>query len=101
MRPYLPVLLLALLAVVVPEVLFGSTPLSQPGRILATMPIYAGGAILIRELARRRRVGWIGIAMLGVAYGIVEEGVALGSIFNPNLFNAGLVGGRLFGINWT
>src|SRR5262245_52623671 len=100
MYRYLPVLTLALLAVVIPEVLFGPTPLSEPGRILATMPIYAGGAILIRELARRRRSGWIGIAMLGAAYGIVEEGLALGSLFNPEMFNAGLVGARLFGVNW-
>jgi hypothetical protein len=86
---------------VVPEILFGSTPLTEPGRILVTAPIYAGGAILIRELVRRRRVGWLGIAVLGAAYGLVEEGLVLGSIFSPNLFNAALVGGRLLGVNWT
>jgi hypothetical protein len=101
MSRFTPILVLALLATAVPEVLFGSTPLNQPGRILATMPIYAGGAILIRELARHRRVGWLQIAILGAAYGVVEEGVALGSLFNPTLFNAGLVGGRLLGVNWT
>jgi hypothetical protein len=101
LRRSAPVLVLAALAVVVPEILFGSTPLPEPGRILVTLPIYAGGALLIRELARRRRVGWIGIAMLGAAYGLIEEGLVLGSIFSPNLFNAALVGGRLFGVNWT
>ncbi|MFN8637120.1 MAG: hypothetical protein U0893_25005 [Chloroflexota bacterium] len=101
MQRLAPVLVLAVLATVVPEVLFGSTPLTEPGRILATMPIYAGGAVVIRELARRRRSGWLQIAMLGVAFGIVEEGLALGSLFSPTLFNAALVGGRLFGVNWT
>ena len=101
MRRLAPALVLAVLATVVPEVLFGSTPLTEPGRILVTMPIYAGGAILIRELARRRGSGWLQIAMLGVAFGIVVEGLALGSLFSPTLFNAALVGGRLFGVNWT
>ncbi len=101
LRRSAPVLVLAVLAVVVPEILFGSTPLTELGRILVTMPIYAGGAVLIRELARRRRVGWPQIAMLGAAYGLIEEGLVLGSIFSPNLFNAALVGGRLFGVNWT
>ena len=100
-RRFMPVLTLGLLATAIPEILFGSTPLTSPGRILVTMPIYAGGAIVVRELARRRRVGWAAIALLGVAYGIVEEGLTLGSLFNPDLFNAGLVGGRLFGVNWT
>jgi hypothetical protein len=98
---FVPALVLALIATLVPEVLFGSTPLTEPGRIVATMPIYAGGAVVIRELARRRRAGWLTIALLGVAYGIVEEGLALGSFFNPSMFNAGLVGGRLVGVNWT
>jgi hypothetical protein len=97
----LPVFALALIATIVPEVLFGSTPLTQPGRILVTLPLYGGGAVAIRELARRRGAGWPAIALLGVAYGIVEEGLALGSFFDPTLFNAALVGGRLFGVNWT
>jgi hypothetical protein len=101
MRRLAPVLVLALLAVAIPEILFGSTPLSSPGQILVNLPIYAGGVIVIRELARRRRVGWPQIALLGAAYGLIEEGLVLGSMVNPDLFNAGLVGGRWLGINWT
>src|SRR4051794_10446405 len=101
MRRVAPVLVLAVLAIAVPETLFGSTPLSSPGQILVNLPIYAGGVIFIRELARRRKVGWVQVAMLGMAFGLLEEGLALGSILNPDLFNAGLVGGRLFGVNWT
>jgi hypothetical protein len=101
MRRFAPVLVLALLAIAVPEILFGSTPLSSPGQILVNLPIYAGGVVVIRELARRRNAGCPQVAMLGAAYGLIEEGLALGSIVNPDLFNAGLVGGRWLGVNWT
>lgn len=77
----------------VAEVLFGATPLSRMGALLVVAPLYGGGAILIRELARRRGTGWGSIFLLGAAYGVIEEGLAIQSIFNPNLFNAGLLGG--------
>jgi hypothetical protein len=69
-------------------------------------PFYGGGAVLIRELVRRRGLGGGRVALLAAAYAIVEEGLALQSMFNPNLFNAGLVGGTVLGINlvwieWT
>ena len=101
MRRYLPVLTLFILAPWVAEVLFGATPLSRIGALLVVAPLYGGGAILIRELARRRGPGWTRILLLGAAYGIIEEGLAIQSIFNPNLFNAGSLGGRAFGINWV
>ncbi len=56
--------------------------------------------MLIRELARRRGSGWGPIVLLGGAYGILEEGLLIQSMFNPDLFNAGLVGGRALGVNW-
>src|SRR5829696_2113033 len=49
----------------------------------------------------RRGLGWSSILVLGVAFGIVEEGLALESLFNPSLFNAGDLGGRALGINWV
>jgi hypothetical protein len=101
MRRYLPVLTLFILSPWVAEVLFGATPLSRIGALLVVAPLYGGGAILIRELARRRGSGWKRIFLLGAAYGIIEEGLAIQSIFNPNLFNAGLLGGRVLGINWV
>lgn len=101
MRRYLPVLTLFILSPWVAEVLFGATPFSRIGALLVVAPLYGGGAILIRELARRRGPGWGQIFLLGAAYGIIEEGLAIQSIFNPNLFNAGLLGGRALGINWV
>ena len=100
MKRYLPVLTLFILSPWVAEVLFGATPLSRIGALLVVAPLYGGGAILVRELARRRGPGWGPIFLLGAAYGIIEEGLAIQSIFNPNLFNAGLLGGRMLGVNW-
>src|SRR4051812_46399869 len=101
MRRYAPVLVLIVLATFIGEVLFGATPVSRLGSLLVVTPIYGGGAVLIRELARRRGPGWGRIALLGVAYAIVEEGLALQSMFNPHLFNAGLLGGTVFGVNFV
>jgi hypothetical protein len=100
MQRYLPVLTLFILSPWVAEVLFGATPLSRLGALLVVAPLYGGGAILVRELARRRGPGWGPIFLLGAAYGVIEEGLAIQSIFNPNLFNAGLLGGRMLGVNW-
>lgn len=100
MRRYAPVFVLAVLATFIGEVLFGATPVTRLGGLLVVTPLYGGGAVLIRELARRRGSGWIRIMLLAGAYAIVEEGLALQSMFNPNLFNAGLVGGTVLGVNW-
>ena len=101
MRRYLPVLTLFLLSPFVAEVLFGATPLRNMGALLVVAPLYGGGAVLVRELARRRSPGWVRIFLLGAAYGIIEEGLIIQSIFDPHMFDAGLVGGRAFGINWV
>jgi len=101
MRRYLPVVTLFFLSPWVAELLFGATPLSRLGSLLVVAPLYGGGAILVRELARRRGPGWTRIFLLGAAYGIIEEGLAIQSLFNPNLFNAGLLGGRALGVNWV
>lgn len=101
MRRYAPVIVLFVLAPLVAEVLFGATPISNIGALLPTSLLYGGGAVLIRELARRRSAGWGRIALLGAAYAIVEEGLAIQSMFNPDLFNAGVLGGRWLGVNWV
>jgi hypothetical protein len=100
-RRYSPALILFILAPLIAEVLFGATPFSRMGGLVVTAPLYGGGALLIRELARRRGGGWGRIALLGAAYGIVEEGLAIQSLFNPALFNAGVLGGRWLGVNWV
>ena len=44
---------------------------------------YGSGAILARELVRRRGLSWGQLALLGVAYGVLEEGMAFQSWFHP------------------
>jgi hypothetical protein len=97
-----------MIATFIGEVLLGATPISRLGGLVVVTPLYGGGAVLIRELVRRRNpdegrggLGWGRLALLAAAYAIVEEGIAIQSMFNPNLFNAGLVGGAFLGINWV
>jgi hypothetical protein len=99
MRRFLPVMVLIVLAPLVAEVLPGSTPITMPGLLLIDLLIYGPGALLIRELVRRR--GWASILFLGAAYGLIEEGLALQSLFNPAYNNVSLWGAHAFGINWV
>jgi hypothetical protein len=48
------------------------------------MPMYGGGALLIRELTRRTGRGWPTILLLGAAYAIIEEAFTTQSLFNPH-----------------
>jgi hypothetical protein len=100
-RRYLPVLVLLLLSPLVGEIFLGATTVSRLASALPLIFFYGGGVVIIRELARRRGPGWGRIVVLAVAYGIVEEGLATQSLFNPDLFRAGLIGGRSLGVNWV
>lgn len=104
MKRFLAVALLALLAPLVAEALVGDVPLSVEGVVIfvSLLPIYAGGAILIREIAARSGCGWAGILTLGAAYGLVEEGIGLRSFFDPKMDGdlAGW-GARLLDVNGT
>jgi hypothetical protein len=99
MRRLLPALILVLLAPLVAELLSGSTPLSEAIALLFVLPIYGAGVLLIRELVVRSGRGWGSILILGAVYGLIEEGLALQSLFNPTLYHASEWGARIFGIN--
>jgi hypothetical protein len=99
MRRFLPALVLIVMAFLVAELLPGSAPITQPLLWPFLLLIYGPGALLIRELVRRRDGGWESVLMLGAAYGLVEEGLALQSLFNPTLYGAADWGARIFGIN--
>ncbi len=105
-----PLLFLILLTPGIPEYLSGSSSLSA----LAVNPVlfflflganiglYGSGVILIREAMIRWRKGWASVFLLGAAYGIVEEGLALRTLFNPAAPQVGVLGvyGRWLGVNW-
>lgn len=101
MRRYLPVVALFLLSPLLAEIIFGGTTFANLQSLIFIVPIYGGGALLIREIVRRRGLGWGSVALLGAAYAIMEEGLALQSLFNPAAFNTGDYGGVAFGVNWV
>ncbi len=99
MRRFLPVITLVLMAPVVAELLWGTTPISRAATLLLQIPIYGGGALLIREVVRHRHRGWVSILLLGAAYALVEEGLALQFLFHPTLSGISDWGARVLGIN--
>lgn len=92
-------LLLAGLTPVVAELTLGNPPLRQAWLLLLWMPIYGAGTVLIRELVRRTGRGWPAILMLGAAYGIVEEGLALQALTSPTLYGVADWAPRILGLN--
>ncbi len=83
---WLPVLALAVLAPVCAEYLWGyddSTghPGTLVGNLIIFTPLYGCPALLIREVARRRGLGWPGIVLLAAAFGVVQAGLVDQSMF--------------------
>ncbi|MEV4102574.1 hypothetical protein AB0J42_20160 [Nonomuraea sp. NPDC049649] len=78
-----PALGLFFLSPLVGEFLLGNLPITMLFALITLAPLYGGGALLVRELARRRGAGWPGIVLLAVAYGLIEEGLVTRSLFNP------------------
>ena len=87
-----PLLVFLLLSPGIVEYLSGSSPLNaivlNPAWFVIQLGLnaflYLPGVLLIREAAVRWEKGWISILVLGAAYGILEEGVALSTLFNPS-----------------
>ncbi|GIO10550.1 hypothetical protein J19TS2_01050 [Cohnella xylanilytica] len=84
-RRLAPALGLLLLSPWVGEFLLGSSPIQNLLAAVALLvPLYGGGALLIREIARRTGRGWPTILLLGAAYGVIEAGLLDQSLFNPD-----------------
>jgi hypothetical protein len=84
---WLPVLCLAVLSPVCAEYLVGydtstGRTLTLLGSLLIFVPLYGVPAVLIREIARRRRVGWPSILALAAAAGLLQAGVIDQSLFS-------------------
>ncbi len=99
-----PVLVLLVLAPTLAEVLLGNLLFNGTFVWLLVIDtlLYGSGAILIREVARRCHLGWPGVVVLALAYGVVEEGLVLQSLFNPHFPGLESMGsyGRIAGVNW-
>jgi hypothetical protein len=101
-----PILFLILLSPTIAELLSGSSPpleFFNPISFLLLLGLYGGGVLIARELYVKWNKGWGSILLLGVAYGIIEEGLAVKSFFDPNWMDLGILGsyGRFIGVNWV
>jgi len=108
-----PILLFLCFTPGIPEYLSGSSMLvglaSFPSVILVllflglNLGLYGPGVLLVREAFVRWRPGWGGLLLMGAAYGLLEEGTALSTLFNPHAQVVGGLGsyGRFAGVNWV
>lgn len=85
-----PALSLIFVAPLVAEFLLGDLPIKLLPALIVLAPMYGGGALLIRESARRTGRGWPTILLLGMAYAIFEEAFTTQSLFNPNYLRLNL-----------
>ena len=71
-----PRLALALffLSPLVGEYLLANTPITDLASLFLLAPMYGGGALLIRETARRSGRGWPAMILFAAAYALLEEG---------------------------
>ncbi|MFF5204873.1 hypothetical protein [Streptosporangium sp. NPDC000396] len=72
----------------------------EPLRVTSILCFYGAGVVLIREIAQRLRLNGWGTVLLGVAYALIEEGLALQTIFNPDWAGGDTIYGRAAGVNW-
>jgi hypothetical protein len=93
MRRFVPALALFALAPLIGECLLGNLTVPEIGLLLPVLaPMYGGGALLIREAARRAGRGPATMLVLGIAYGLVEEGLADQMLFNRHYAGHDLMG---------
>ena len=106
-----PIICLALLTPGIPEYLSTSssllTAVNNPIFFFLQISInvgqYTAGALLIREAVIRWHKGWGTVFVLGLAYGITEEGLGDATLFNATHGTDGILGsfGRFAGVNWV
>lgn len=74
---------LFVLAPFVGEFVLGNQAITALPTLLLLAPMYGGGALLVRETARRTGAGWPTMIALAAAYALVEEGLIDQMLMNP------------------
>lgn len=97
----LPVLVLFVMSPLIAEMLLGATSLTHIGGLIIIAPFYGCGVLIIRDLVRRRTTSWWPVILLGIAYMLIEEGLTLQTLFNPDFVGAANFGGRWLGVNFV
>lgn len=110
LRQHRAAIALALLSPAIAELLTGSTPITglfvNPALFgflfLLDLWLYGTGVLLIREARVRWRKGWGTVLLLGAAYGILEEGIAVHTFFQTGGSPVGVLGsfGHFLGVDW-
>lgn len=104
------ILLLIIMTPGIPEYMTGSSRLgdllfNSPSFFLGlafNIALYSCGALLIREFSIKFHKGWASILILGLAYGIMEEGISVHTFFIPSGSPPGILAiyGRYLGVDW-
>ncbi len=97
---------LALLSPIIAELMSGSSPpleFFNPISFIGLVGMYGAGVLLVREITVRWNKGWATVIVLGAAYAIIEEGLAVKSFFNPGWVDLGDLAtyGRFWSTNWV
>lgn len=97
-----PVLVLFFMAPFTGEFLLGNLTLTELPLGVLLAPLYGFGAIVVREVGRRSG-GWASIAVLAVAYALIEEGPVDQLLWNSDYAGVDYVNGpghiEAFGLN--
>ena len=102
LRRALPAVTLMVLAPMVAEVLPGATRISAIFVLPIEIVIWGGGAVMIREVVRRRRLGWLNMLLLAVALAVAEECLIQQTSLAPMVIKLkGAEYARAFGVNYV
>ena len=97
--------MLLILSPAIPELLTGSTPywlFINPFIMITLIVIYGFPALLYREYIVRNKLPYHKLLFLGLAQGILIEGIAVNTFYSTNTEKLGYFAtyGRFYGINW-
>jgi hypothetical protein len=101
-----PALLMMLLAPTFTELLLGGTRLSTliafPPVLLMEILVWGGGAVLLRGLARKLKLGWSSVLLFALALAVAEEFVIQQTSLAPLVIQLkGVEWGRAGGVNYV
>jgi hypothetical protein len=97
-----PAFILMVLAPLLTEVLLGATRLSSMFVFPVEVLVWGGGALLIRYVVRKWKLGWLNMLLLALALSVAEEFLIQQTSLAPMVFQLnGIVYARALGVNYV